>query len=155
MRSAGVFALATYSYFPRSNPPDVGRGMVRRETGLIAVIGILLWSATPATAGGFKDSVRGIKKYLIVNFLLAAADYESAQAVQHPGGCVESNGLFSRYPSRARFYGEGLAIDAGPELLGWFLHRKHARLWRVPFAVVAAWHSEGIISNLRCSGTQP
>jgi len=63
--------------------------------------------------------------------------------------------FFSPYPSRSRFYGEGLAIDAGPELLGWILHRKHVRLWQAPFAVVTAWHGEGIISNLRCSGAHP
>ena len=116
------------------------------------MVSLVLWSVTPASAGGFKQAFGGVKKYVITNLLLATADYESARAVQHPGGCMESNVLFNRYPSRARFYGEGLAIDAGPELLGWVLHRKHVRLWQAPFALVTAWHGEGIITNLRCNG---
>jgi len=126
--------------------------MPRPVTGLVVVVSLVLWSATPARAGGFKQTFGGVKKYVITNLLLATADYESARAVQHPGGCMESNVLFNRYPSRARFYGEGLAIDAGPELLGWLLHRKHVRLWQAPFALVTAWHGEGIITNLRCAG---
>lgn len=129
--------------------------MLRRGAGLAAVLGMLLGLAVPASAGHFANSVRGIKKYVILNLFLAASDYETARAVQHPGSCMESNVLFGRYPSRTRFYGEGLAIDAGPELLGWILHRKHVRLWQAPFAVVAAWHSEGIITNLRCGGARP
>lgn len=129
-----------------------GAEMPRRGAGFVLVVSLVLWLAPPARAGGFKEAFGGVKKYVIVNLLLATADYESARAVQHPGSCRESNILFSRYPSRARFYGEGLAIDAGPELLGWLLHRKHVPLWRAPFAVVTAWHGEGIVSNLRCGG---
>ena len=129
--------------------------MHSRGAGLVALLSILLCSVNPASGADFKQAARGVRKYVIINLLLATVDYESARAVQHPGGCRESNILFNRYPSRARFYGEGLAIDAGPELLGWILHRKHVRLWPAPFAVVAAWHGEGIISNLRCSGVQP
>ncbi|HLX73853.1 MAG TPA: hypothetical protein VKR26_03910 [Terriglobales bacterium] len=123
--------------------------------GRVALLTVLLWSVNPASAAGFKQAMRGVRKYVIINLLLATADYESARAVQHPRGCMESNSLFSRYPSRPRFYGEGLAIDAGPELLGWILHRKHVRFWQAPFAAVTAWHGEGIISNLRCSGPHP
>lgn len=129
--------------------------MLRRRAGLAVVLGVLLGLVTPASAGHFSNSVRGIKKYVILNLFLAAADYETARTVQHRGGCMESNVLFGRYPSRARFYSEGLVIDAGPQLLGWFLHRKRARMWQAPFVVVAAWHGEGIISNLRCGGTRP
>jgi hypothetical protein len=124
--------------------------MRRRGAGWAAILSLVLWTVAPASGAGFKQAVRGVRKYVIINLLLAAADYESARAVQHPGGCRESNALFSHYPSRARFYGEGLAIDAGPELLGWFLHRKHVRVWQAPFAVVTAWHSEGLVTNLRC-----
>lgn len=118
---------------------------------LVAVAAICICLAEPASAAGFKKATSGIRKYVITNLLLATADYESARAVQRPAGCMESNRLFSRYPSRARFYGEGLAIDAGPELLGWFLHRKHERFWQAAFGVVAAWHVEGLVSNLRCN----
>ena len=124
--------------------------MRRRGASLVAVLSIWVCLASPAGAGRLKKATSGIKKYVITNLLLATADYESARAVQHRGGCVESNALFSRYPSRARFYGEGLAIDAGPELLGWFLHRRHERFWQAPFGMVAAWHVEGMISNLHC-----
>jgi hypothetical protein len=126
--------------------------MARRGAGLLTMLSMLLWTVVPANAAGAKKKAVGVAKYVIVNVLLAAADYESAHAVQHRGGCRESNPAFGPYPSRGRFYAEGLAIDAGPELVGWLLHRKHARLWRAPFALVAAWHGAGMISNLRCSG---
>jgi hypothetical protein len=118
-------------------------------------LGVVISSVMPAGADGAKKKAGGVAKYIIINFLLATADYESARAVQRPGSCRESNPLFSSYPGRARFYGEGLAIDAGPELVGWLLHRKHVRLWQAPFAVVTAWHGEGIVSNLRCAGAHP
>jgi len=133
----------------------MGPKMARRGASLLAVLGVLISSVAPAGADGMKKKAGGVAKYVILNFLLATADYESARAVQRPGSCRESNPLFSSYPGRARFYGEGLAIDAGPELLGWFLHRKHARLWQAPFAVVTAWHGQGIVSNLRCAGAHP
>ena len=129
--------------------------MPRRWAGFLVVMGLLLGPVTPASARRLKGALRGVRKYVIINLLLAAADYESARAVQHPGGCRESNALFSPYPGRARFYGEGLAIDAGPELLGWLLHRKHVRMWQAPFAMVSAWHGEGIVTNLRCSAGSP
>jgi hypothetical protein len=129
--------------------------MARRGASLLAVLVVLISSVMPAGADGAKKKPGGIAKYVIINFLLATADYESARAVQHPGSCRESNPLFSSYPGRARFYGEGLAIDAGPELLGWLLHRKHIRLWQAPFAVVTAWHAQGTVSNLRCAGAHP
>lgn len=129
--------------------------MRSRALSLAVLLGVLLWPVGSASAASFREAVRGVRKYVIINLLLATADYESARAVQHPGGCTESNPLFNHYPSRPRFYGEGLAIDAGPELLGWLLHRKHARLWQTPYAVVAAWHAQGLISNLRCSGMHP
>lgn len=132
----------------------MGPKMARRGAGVLAVLGILVSLATSAGADSVPKKAGGVAKYVIMNVLLAAADYESARAVQRPNGCRESNPLFSNYPGRARFYGEGLAIDAGPELVGWLLHRKHARLWRVPFVVVAAWHGQGIVSNLRCAGAQ-
>lgn len=125
-----------------------------RGASLVAALSISFLSASPASARGFRKAASGIKKYVVINLLLAAADYESARAVQHPGGCMESNTLFSHYPSRARFYSEGLAIDAGPELLGWFLHRKHERFWQAPFGLVSAWHVEGLISNLHCNSVQ-
>jgi hypothetical protein len=128
--------------------------MARRGASVLVVLGVLLSSAMPAGAESARKKAGGVAKYVILNVLLAAADYESARAVQRPGSCRESNPLFSSYPRRARFYGEGLAIDAGPELVGWFMHRKHARLWQAPFAMVAAWHGEGIVSNLRCAGAQ-
>ena len=130
----------------------MGPKIARHGASLLVVLVVLISSVMPAGADGAKKKAGGVAKYVIVNFLLATADYESARAVQRPGSCRESNPLFSSYPGRARFYGEGLAIDAGPELLGWFLHRKHARLWQAPFGVVAAWHGEGIVSNLRCAG---
>ena len=128
-----------------------------RELGatLVAILSICLCSASPASAGGLRKAASGIGKYVVVNLLLATADYESARSVQHPGACMESNALFGHYPSRARFYGEGLAIDAGPQLLGWFLHRKHARFWQAPFGLVAGWHVEGLITNLRCNSVRP
>jgi hypothetical protein len=129
--------------------------MARRGAGVLAVLSVVFSSVMPAGADGVRKKAGGVAKYVVINVLLAAADYESARAVQHPGGCRESNPFFNSYPGRARFYGEGLAIDAGPELVGWLLHRKHTRLWRAPFALVAAWHGEGIISNLRCAGTHP
>ena len=131
----------------------MGPKMARRGASLLAVLFVLISSVMPAGADGAKKKVGA--KYVIINFLLATADYESARAVQRPSSCRESNPLFSSYPGRARFYGEGLAIDAGPELLGWFLHRKHARLWQAPFAVVTAWHGQGIVSNWRCAGAHP
>jgi len=130
----------------------MGPKMARRGASLLAVLFVLISSVMPAGADGAKKKVGGVAKYVIINFLLATADYESARAVQRPSSCRESNPLFSSYPGRARFYGEGLAIDAGPELLGWFLHRKHARLWQAPFAVATAWHGQGIVNNLRCAG---
>jgi hypothetical protein len=133
----------------------MGPKMARRGAGVLAVLGVLISSVAPAGADGMKKKAGGVAKYVIINFLLATADYESARAVQRPAGCRESNPLFSSYPGRARFYGEGLAIDAGPELVGWLMHRKHARLWQAPFAVVAAWHGQGIVSNLRCAGAHP
>ena len=133
----------------------MGPKIARRVASVLAVLVVLISSVMPAGADGAKKKAGGVAKYVIVNFLLATADYESARAVQRPGSCRESNPLFSSYPGRARFYGEGLAIDAGPELLGWFLHRKHVRLWQAPFGLVAAWHGEGIVSNLRCAGAQP
>ena len=129
--------------------------MARRGAGVLAVLSVLVSSVMPAGAAGVRKKAGGVAKYVVVNVLLAAADYESARAVQRPGSCRESNPLFNSYPSRARFYSEGLAIDAGPELVGWVLHRKHARIWRVPFALVAAWHGRGIVSNLRCAGAHP
>jgi hypothetical protein len=128
--------------------------VARRGASVLAVLGVLISSVTPAGADGVRKKAGGVAKYVIINFLLATADYESARAVQRPNGCRESNPLFNSYPGRARFYGEGLAIDAGPELVGWLMHRKHARLWQAPFAVVAAWHGQGIVSNLRCAGAQ-
>jgi hypothetical protein len=125
------------------------------RAGALLVLPLLLASVLPAKAGEIRKNLKGPRKYVALNLLLAAADYESAHAVQHRGGCRESNVVFSPYPSRGRFYAEGLAIDAGPELVGWLLHRRHARLWRLPFAVVTAWHAEGIITNLRCDGKQP
>ena len=125
--------------------------MTRRGASVLAVLGVLISSVIPAGADGVQKKAGSVAKYVIINLLLAGADYESARAVQRPGGCRESNPLFNIYPSRGRFYGEGLAIDAGPELVGWLLHRKHARLWQAPFAVVAAWHGQGIVSNLRCN----
>jgi len=130
----------------------MGPKMARRGASLLAVLFVLISSVMPAGADGAKKKVGGVAKYVIINFLLATADYESARAVQRPSSCRESNPLYSSYPVRARFYGEGLAIDAGPELLGWFLHRKYARLWQAPFAVVTVWHGQGIVSNLRCAG---
>jgi len=133
----------------------MGPKMARRGASLLAVLFVLISSVMPAGADGAKKKVGGVAKYVIINFLLATADYESARAVQRPSSCRESNPLFSSYPGRARFYGEGLAIDAGPELLGWFLHRKHARLWQAPCAVVTVWHGQGIVSNLRCACAHP
>lgn len=129
--------------------------MARRGASVLAVFGVLISFVIPAGADSVRKKAGGVAKYVIINLLLAAADYESARAVQRPGSCRESNPLFSTHPSRGRFYGEGLAIDAGPELVGWLMHRRHARLWQAPFAVVAAWHGEGIVSNLRCAGAQP
>jgi hypothetical protein len=129
--------------------------MPRRAVVVLVGLGILIACVAPANAADLKKELAGVRKYVAVNLLLAAADYESAHAVQHRGGCHESNVVFSSYPSRGRFYGEGLAIDAGPELVGWLLHRKHAKYWRLPFALVAAWHAEGIVTNLRCDGVQP
>ena len=129
--------------------------MARRGASVLAVLVVLISSVMPAGADGAKEKAGGVAKYVFINFLLATADYESARAVQRPGSCRESNPLFSSYPGRARFYGEGLAVDAGPELLGWLLHRKHMRLWQAPFAVVTAWHAQGIVSNLRCAGAHP
>jgi hypothetical protein len=128
--------------------------MARRGASVLAVLGALIFSVIPAGADGVRKKAGGVAKYVVISVLLAAADYESARAVQRPGGCRESNPLFSSYPGRARFYGEGLAIDAGPELVGWLMHRKQARLWQAPFAAVAVWHGEGIVSNLRCAGAQ-
>ena len=133
----------------------MGPKITRRGASLLAVLVVLISSVKPAGADGVKKKAGGVARYVLINFLLATADYESARAVQRPGACRESNPLFSSYPGRTRFYGEGLAIDAGPELLGWFLHRKHARLWQAPFGLVAAWHGEGIVSNLRCAGAHP
>jgi hypothetical protein len=126
--------------------------MVKPWASVLAIVSLLISLVIPASAATVRKKAGGVAKYVVFNFLLAAADYETARAVQHPGGCVESNPAFGPYPSRARFYTEGLAIDAGPELVAWLLHRKHSRLWQAPFAVVAAWHGEGIISNLRCTG---
>jgi hypothetical protein len=133
----------------------MGPKMARRGASVLAILGVLISSVLPAGADGMKKKASGVAKYIIINVLLAAGDYESARAVQRPGSCRESNPLFSSYPGRARFYGEGLAIDAGPELVGWLMHRKHARLWQAPFAVVAAWHGQGIVSNMRCASTHP
>ncbi|HKT69956.1 MAG TPA: hypothetical protein VJP83_10985 [Terriglobales bacterium] len=133
----------------------MGPILARRGASVLAVLGVLISSVMPAGADGARKKAGGVVNYVIINFLLATADYESARAVQRPGACRESNPLFSSYPGRVRFYGEGLAIDAGPELVGWLLHRKHVRLWQAPFAVVTAWHAEGIVSNLRCAGAHP
>jgi len=125
--------------------------MARRGASLVAVGSLLVLLMMPASAAGVTRKVGTVTRYVVTNILLAAVDYESALAVQHRGGCLESNPAFGHFPSRGRFYGEGLAIDAGPELVGWLLHRKHLRGWQAPFAVVAAWHGEGIVSNLRCN----
>ncbi|HLK33275.1 MAG TPA: hypothetical protein VKT29_09310 [Terriglobales bacterium] len=124
------------------------------RSGVVVLLGVavVMGAVIPAAARETKKRAEGgVRKYVIMNLLLAAGDYESAHAVQHPGGCMESNPAFNRYPGRMRFYGEGLAIDAGPELVGWLLHRKHVSLWRLPFAVVAGWHAEGLVTNLRCN----
>jgi hypothetical protein len=129
--------------------------MLRRAVMVLVEVSVLTACVVPANAADIKKELAGVKKYVAVNLLLAAADYESAHAVQHRGGCHESNVVFSSYPSRGRFYTEGLAIDAAPELVGWLLHRKHAKYWRLPFALVAAWHAQGIVTNLRCDGAEP
>ncbi|HTM89983.1 MAG TPA: hypothetical protein VL155_17390, partial [Terriglobales bacterium] len=69
--------------------------MRSRWAGLVGLLSVLLWSVNPASAAGFKQVVRGVRKYVIINLLLATADYESARAVQRPGGCMESNSFFS------------------------------------------------------------
>lgn len=124
---------------------------MRRAAGALAIAGLLMLLVMPLSAASVRRKAGGVAKYVVINVLLAVADYESAHAVQHRGGCLESNPVFGHYPSRARFYSEGLAIDAGPEALGWLLHRKRARMWQAPFAVVAAWHGDGLVSNLRCA----
>lgn len=124
---------------------------IRRAAVVLAMWGILMLLVMPLSAASVGKKAGGVAKYVVINVLLAVADYESAHAVQHRGGCLESNPLFGQYPSRARFYSEGLAIDAGPEVLGWLLHHKHARMWQAPFAVVATWHGEGLATNLRCA----
>jgi hypothetical protein len=128
--------------------------MARRGALVLAILSLWLSSVMPAGAADVTKKAGGVAKYVLINVLLAAADYESAHAVQGRGGCRESNPAFSNYPGRPRFYGEGLAIDAGPELVGWLMHRKHNRLWRAPFLVVGAWHAQGVVSNLRCAAAE-
>ena len=93
----------------------------------------------------------------VLNLALAAADYESAHAVQGPRGCAETNPLFtSAHPRRATFYARGLPVDFAIEAFGWYLNRSVPRklwihrVWKYPFLAVTYSHATGLYSNLTC-----
>lgn len=93
----------------------------------------------------------------VLNLALAAADYESAHAVQGSGRCHETNPLFgSARPRRATFYTRGLPVDVAIESFGWYLNRSIPRklwihrVWKYPFLAVTYSHITGIYSNLTC-----
>ena len=63
----------------------------------------------------------------IVQAGISVADYEvSANHLAH--GSLEQNPYFGHHPSRTRFYGTGLPLEAGIAYVGWRL--KHARGWK-------------------------